>query len=89
MTLLVASLYLYQRGRNPLYTGLPMVFMLISTFTALVENLVGFYRGGRYLLFVVGIILFLLALGIVIEGVRSFLRRERHTDDAIVFAGDT
>jgi carbon starvation protein len=89
LTLLVASLYLYQRGRNPLYTGLPMVFMLISTFTALVENLVGFYRGGQYLLFVVGSILFLVALGIVIEGVRSFLRRERHSDDAIVFAGET
>lgn len=86
LTLLVASLYLYQRGRNPLYTGVPMVFMLISTFTALVENLLGFYEDKQYLLLVVGMSLLIVAVGIVIEGVRAFLRRQRQTDDTIVFA---
>ncbi len=89
LTLLVASLYLHQRGRNPLYTGLPMVFMLISTFTALAENLVDFFKKGQYLLLVVGMVLFLVAVGIVVEGLRAFLQRQRHTDDEIVFAADS
>ncbi len=86
LTLLVATLYLYQRGRSPLFTGLPMVFMLISTFTALVKNLIDFWRDDRYLLLVVGTVLLLVALGIVVEGLRAFRRRERHTDDVITFA---
>ncbi len=89
LTLLVASLYLHQRGRNPLFTGVPMVFMLISTFIALIENLIGFYEKDQYLLLVVGSALLLVAVGIVVEGLRAFLRRERHTDDVITFATDT
>lgn len=89
LTLLIASLYLYQRGRNPFFTGVPMVFMLVSTFIALIENLMGFYGQKQHLLLVVGTSLLLVAIGIVFEGLRAFLRRERRTDDAIVFAGET
>lgn len=85
LTLLVATLYLSQRGRNPLYTGIPMVFMLVSTFIALVKNLVEFWTNKQTLLFVVGLALLVVALGVVIEGFAAFLRRERHTDDAITF----
>ena len=59
LTLLVATLYLYQRGRNPLFTGIPMVFMLISTLTALAENLAKFWRKEQYLLLTVGLALVL------------------------------
>ncbi|UCC32039.1 MAG: hypothetical protein JSU86_07115, partial [Phycisphaerales bacterium] len=65
------------------------VFMLISTFTALAENLVDFFKKGQYLLLVVGTILFLVAVGIVVEGLRAFLQRQRHTDDEIVFTTDS
>ena len=85
LTLLVATLYLHQRGRNPFYTGLPMVFMLVSTFAALLRKLSDFWRKDQTLLLVVGCVLLFLAIGIIIEGVRSFLRGERHTDDAITF----
>ena len=85
LTLLVATLYLHQRGRNALYTGLPMMFMLVSTFAALLRKLSDFWKKDQTLLLVVGCVLLLLAVGIIIEGVRSFLRRERQTDDAITF----
>ncbi len=88
LTLLVASLYLYQRGRNPLYTGVPMVFMLVSTLTALIKNLVGFWQKSQMLLFVIGTVLLALAVGIIIEGIRAFRRGERHSDDAIAFVGE-
>jgi len=86
LALLVATLYLKQRGRNPYYTGLPMVFMLISTFVALGENLWDFYDKGQWLLLAVGSALFVVALGIVIEGLRAFVRNERYDTDAVVFA---
>ena len=88
LTLLVASLYLYQRGRNPIYTGIPMVFMLISTFTALIENLVEFYEARHFLLLGVGGGLLLVAVGIIVEGLRAFIRNERASDDLITFASD-
>ncbi len=89
LTLLVATLYIHQRGRNPWFTGLPMAFMLISTFTALIENLASFIDKGQYLLLAVGSALLLVGVGIVVEGIRAFIRREHHTDDSIVFAADT
>ncbi len=60
-----------------------MVFMLVSTFIALIENLMGFYERQQHLLLVVGTCLLLVAMAIVYEGLRAFLRRERRTDDAI------
>lgn len=85
LALLVATLYLHQRKRNPYYTGVPMVFMLISTFIALAENLKGFYDKEQYLLLIVGSLLFLVAFGIVIEGIRALLRRDRFEQDEVVF----
>ena len=89
LALLVVSLYLHQRGRNAIYTALPMVFMLVSTLTAMVEKLRGFKENEQYLLLTVGVALFLIAVGIIIEGVRAFARRERYDDDAITFADDS
>lgn len=85
LTLLVATLYLRQRGRAAYFTGIPMVFMLISTFTALVENLAEFYEKQQYLLLMVGGALMLIAVGIVVEGIRASIKGTRHTDDAIEF----
>jgi len=86
LALLVATLYLQQRRRNPYYTGIPAVFMLGSTFIALGENLKGFYDKEQYLLLIVGSLLFLVALGIVIEGIRALMRGDRYETDEVVFA---
>ena len=88
LTLLVVSIYLHQRGRNPLFTGLPAVFMLVSTFVAVVEKLRGFLNEGHYLLLCVGGALLLITLGIIVEGARTVLRRERHDDDMISFPSE-
>jgi carbon starvation protein len=88
LTLMVATLYLIQRGRNPWFTGLPALFMMISTFVALTENLVDFWKKQQTLLFCVGLGLLGLAVGIIIEGIRAYRRNIRHTDDAITFTED-
>ncbi len=77
LALLTVTLYLRQRGKNPLYTGIPMLFMLVSTLTALVSNLGDFLkdwgRGGGPL-FVVGLVLLVLAVWLTVEAVLTLVR---------------
>ncbi len=77
LTLLTVTLYLKQRGRNPLWTGVPMVFMLVSTLTAMVLNLRDFHRtwaDGGAALFVVGVMLLVLGVWLTIEAAIALLR---------------
>jgi carbon starvation protein len=83
LTLLVVTLYLRQRNRNILFTGLPAMFMLASTFVAIVEKLSGFYQAGQTLLLAVGSILFLLGVGIVVESILAFRRSDTYQTDEI------
>ncbi len=88
LALLVVTLYLRQRRRNPWFTGVPMAFMLASTFIALVTNLKSFYDKGQTLLLVVGSALLFVGVSIVLAGVVAFARGERYEDDVITFAGE-
>ncbi len=87
LTLLVVTLYLYQRGRSVLYTGLPMVFMLVSTLTAMVRKIKGFSDQGEHLLFGMGLILLVIGVWIIVEGILAFRRRTRYESDLITFSG--
>ncbi|HKI85583.1 MAG TPA: carbon starvation CstA family protein [Thermoanaerobaculia bacterium] len=72
LALLVVTLYLKQRGRNPYFTGIPMIFMLVTTLTAMVINLRDFWRqpaSGGMMLFIVGLVLLVLALWLVFEAI--------------------
>ena len=77
LALLAVSLYLYQRGRNPFFTAIPMLFMALSTIVAMISNLRDFWaqRGeGGGILFIVGLVLLLLAFWLMGEGIAAFLR---------------
>jgi len=76
LTLLAVTLYLRQRGRPIVYTGIPMLFMLGSTLVAMIENLEEFLAGGQTLLLVVGASLLALALWLIVEGLLAWRRRE-------------
>lgn len=91
LTLLVVTLYLAQRGRNPWFTGVPMAFMLGSTVIAMVENLRGFWRqwdSGGAPLFVVGAILLALALWLVAEALVAFRRMRGGVEGGVVRRSD-
>jgi carbon starvation protein len=80
LALLTVTLYLKQRGKPTLFTGIPMLLMLASTLAAMVDNLRGFLRTwneGGAVLFVVGLALFILALWLAAEAVLSLLRTRR------------
>ncbi len=88
LTLVLVSLYLYQRGRNYWVAAIPTAIMVVTSAVALVTNLRRFAVGGQWMLFWVGLILLLLAVGVVIEASRAIgrVRREGVRDDLDVFA---
>ena len=94
LALLTVSLYLHQRGKNPWFTAVPMVFMLLSTFVAMFSNLRDFYAQwseGGSVLFLVGLILLVLAVWLTIEAAISLLRfrnRPRIDTMKVLFQGD-
>ncbi len=77
LALLTVSLYLHQRGKNPYFTAIPMLFMAVSTIAAMVSNLKDFWaqrQEGGGVLFVVGLVLLLLALWLMGEAIAAMLR---------------
>ena len=77
LALLAVSLYLYQRGKNPWYTAVPMVFMAVSTIAAMFSNLRDFYAQwdeGGSILFVIGLVLLVLAFWLMGEAIVAVVR---------------
>ena len=67
LALLAATLYLVQRGRAWWFTGVPMVLLLGTTLTAMVENISRFHAQEAWPLFVVGVGLLVLGVWLVVE----------------------
>lgn len=74
LTLLAISLYLLQRGRNALPTLIPMLFMMVSTAVAMINQLRDFWGREAMLLFGVCLTLMVLALWLIVEAVLAFRR---------------
>ena len=78
ISLLLISIWLKKRGRNPIYTLAPMVFLLFMTFWAMIEQVFGEWSGwgpesdGNLLLFGFGAIILGFAVWIVLEAVRAW-----------------
>jgi len=85
LTLLVATLYLYQRNRAIVYTALPAVFILVSTFTAIIQKLLGFWRSSQWLLLGVGGALLAVGVLIIVECVRAFCKKKTTEDENVFF----
>ncbi len=93
LTLFTVTVYLLQRKKNPWFTALPMVFMLVSTLTAMVTNLGTFSHDWTFAeknvagvimpvpwpLLIVGGLLLVLGLWLVVESLLT-LRRVLRSD---------
>ncbi len=101
LALMVATLYLMKRGRNPWFTGLPMVFMLVTTIVAMFLNLKSFTNGFTFAstenqpleipLIVVAILLVFLTIWLIGEACPLFLKtvRSKETQESLqVFSED-
>jgi carbon starvation protein len=78
LALLVITVWLSRKKHSMIYTGIPMVFMIIMTAWAMKINLVDFYANGEWLLFSIGSIIMLLQVWMVVEGVIVLARLKRN-----------
>ncbi|MBN2365097.1 MAG: carbon starvation protein A [Calditrichaeota bacterium] len=88
LALLAVTLYLLQRGKPWYFTGLPMIFMLITTLRAMTTNLLEFFHQTEWPLFFVGFVLLILAVWLMIEAVlalRMFSKKKEITRSLDVF----
>lgn len=75
LALLTATLYLLQRGKPWIYTGIPMLFLLSQTLIAMSIKLMSFFKASQWTLFGVGTVLFVLAIWLLIE---AFICLRKH-----------
>lgn len=69
LALLVVTIYLARRKTNIAYTCIPMIFMVIMTGWAMVINIGRYYNSANWLLFVIGLLVFLLEIWMIIESI--------------------
>ena len=90
LALLAITTYLLRRGKPLVYTLVPMVFMLVSTLSAMGSNLIDFWRQGEVILLGTGGgVIFVLAVWLTLEAwvaVRRYRRRPVVEDLEVQFA---
>ncbi len=69
LVLLVVTIYLARKKINIAYTVIPMIFMIIMTGWAMILNIQIYYRSSNWLLFLIGFVVFILAIWMVIESI--------------------
>lgn len=67
LALMVITVYLYKKGKSILFTGLPMLFMIIMTGWGMVLNIINFYRTNNWLLFAINGVIILFVLWMILE----------------------
>jgi len=80
LALLVVTVWLLQTRKPIIYTGIPMVFMLVVAISAMVYNVAWFYiPEGNFLLTAIGLAILALAVLLILEAI-SCLRNGRKSD---------
>ncbi len=67
LALLAVTLYLLQRGKPIVYTVVPMVFMLVSTLSAMISNIREFWMARDWTLLATGTTLFVIGIWLSFE----------------------
>ena len=78
LALLAITVYLLRRGKPLIYTLVPMLFMLVSTLSAMSSNLLGFWVNQQWLLLATGSAIFVLAIWLTIEAGLAIRRYWQH-----------
>ena len=78
LALLAITVYLLRRGKPTIYTLVPMLFMLVSTLSAMGTNLLEFWANRQWALFLTGATIFTLALWLTAEAGLAVHRYRRH-----------
>jgi carbon starvation protein len=79
LALMVITVYLFKRGKPIVYTGIPMIFIIVMTGWGMIINSMNFYMSRDWLLFAVNCIIMFFVIWMIVEVVRvirtsSYLR---------------
>ena len=86
LSLLVLTVYLYRKGRNILYTLIPLIFLIIMTSTAMILSLKDFIKSGNWILSILSMFLLAFSAWIILEAisvVRSLKKEDKSEDDLV------
>jgi len=85
LALLVTTVYLAKKRKPIVFTLIPMIFMLFMTGWAMVKNISSFQAKHNYLLFSIGLVVFLLEIWMIIEAVlalNKYLKQPKEIETA-------
>ena len=74
LALTIVSVYLIQKKKNVLIVFVPMVFVLLMTIWAMVDNIIVFIIDKDYILVILSFIILLLSLWLLISSIISLLK---------------
>jgi len=77
----IVSLYLFYKGKNILFTLIPMVFILLVTLWAMISSLMDFLNKNEYLLMVLSAIIIFLTSWLLAGGVTALLKYGRRKNN--------
>lgn len=80
LTLSIISIMLIRAGRNPLYTLVPLAFVLVMSVYALAVQAVQFFDQQNWLLFGMDVVIFVAALWVTVEAVQAMNRERRRAE---------
>jgi carbon starvation protein len=73
----IVTVYLHHKQKNILITGIPMIFVLLVTVWAMLENLVYFYRTGDMLLVIMSVVILVLTTWLLAGGIATLVRQRK------------
>jgi len=71
----LVSIYLYHKKKNYLVAFIPMLFVLVITCWAMINNSIDFFYGDKMLLLIISFLILILTLWMLIGGIRSVFNR--------------
>jgi carbon starvation protein len=86
LSLLVLTVYLYRKGRNILFTLIPLIFLIIMTSTAMILSLNDYIKSGNWVLSVLSMLLLSFSAWITLEAinvVRNLKNKDNGADDLV------
>jgi carbon starvation protein len=76
LSLMVVSVWLLNQKKKIIYTVLPMIFMFVVTISALIYQIINFWKQENYLLSVISVLLVILAIFLIFEAKSAFLKKK-------------
>lgn len=72
----IVTVYLYQKGKNILYTFFPMIAVLLVTLWSMVLNIISFIDDNEFLLIALSAIILILTIWLIISSLYSVFRKK-------------